>query len=129
MKTKVLMTTGSLMKVKSIAECSLWSILQYFWPALINNQSWKPILVCLRVAVLHRFYCRWNLRPNFRSLHFCIVEHIEFFWKVEKDTQVKNDQKNDCNYFTIGDFLDQILGLCISHSGTHWFFLKSWKAH
>ena len=29
-KTKVLMANGSLMKVKSIAECSLWSILQYF---------------------------------------------------------------------------------------------------
>ena len=30
-KTKVLMTNGSLMKVKSISECSPWSILQYFW--------------------------------------------------------------------------------------------------
>ena len=30
------------MKVKSIAECSKWSILQYFWPALSNNWSWKP---------------------------------------------------------------------------------------
>ena len=29
-KTKILMTNGSLMKVKSIAECSPWSILQYF---------------------------------------------------------------------------------------------------
>ena len=29
-KTKVLMTNGSLMKVDSIAECSPWSILQYF---------------------------------------------------------------------------------------------------
>ena len=29
-KTKVLMTNGSLMKVKSIAECSPWSIQQYF---------------------------------------------------------------------------------------------------
>ena len=29
-KTKILMTNGYLMKVKSIAECSLWSILQYF---------------------------------------------------------------------------------------------------
>ena len=37
------MTTGSLMKVKSIAECSLWSILQYFWPALSDNWSCKPI--------------------------------------------------------------------------------------
>ena len=32
------------MKVRSIAECSSWSILQYFWPALSDNQSWKPIL-------------------------------------------------------------------------------------
>ena len=34
-KTKVLNTNGSLMKVKSI--------LQYFWPALTIDQSWKPI--------------------------------------------------------------------------------------
>ena len=33
-KTKILITNGSLMKVKSITECSPWSILQYFWPAL-----------------------------------------------------------------------------------------------
>ena len=37
------MTNGSLMKVESIAECSPWSILQYFWPALRNSWSWKPI--------------------------------------------------------------------------------------
>ena len=29
-KTQILMTNGSLMKVESIAECSDWSILQYF---------------------------------------------------------------------------------------------------
>ena len=29
-KTKILMKNGSLMKVESIAECSPWSILQYF---------------------------------------------------------------------------------------------------
>ena len=29
-KTTILMTNGSLMKVESIAECSPWSILQYF---------------------------------------------------------------------------------------------------
>ena len=33
------------MKVKSIAECSSLSILQYFWPALSDNLSWKPIMV------------------------------------------------------------------------------------
>ena len=32
------MANGSLVKVKSIAECSPWSILQYFLPALTDNQ-------------------------------------------------------------------------------------------
>ena len=36
------MENGSLMQVKSIAECSPWSILQYFWPALSDNSNWKP---------------------------------------------------------------------------------------
>ena len=52
------MTNGSLMKVESIAECSPWSILQYFWPALRDNRSWKPILIfflsgCLRQVLLY----------------------------------------------------------------------------
>ena len=42
-KSKILMTNGSLMKVKSIAECSPWSILQYFRPALSDNWSSEPI--------------------------------------------------------------------------------------
>ena len=42
-KTNILMINGSLMKVKSIAECSPWSILQYFWPALSDSWSWKLI--------------------------------------------------------------------------------------
>ena len=41
-KAKIFMTKGSLMQVKSIAECSPWSILQYFWPALSDKCSWKP---------------------------------------------------------------------------------------
>ena len=40
-KTKILMTNGSLMKVESIAECSPWSILQYF-DLHCDNWSWKP---------------------------------------------------------------------------------------
>ena len=51
------MTNGTGSKVESIAECSHWSILQYVWPALSDNRSWKPILVFLREAVLDRFYC------------------------------------------------------------------------
>ena len=35
------MTTGSLTKVESIAECSLWSILQYFRPELSDDWYWK----------------------------------------------------------------------------------------
>ena len=42
-KKTILMTNGSLMKVKRITECSPWSILQYFWPALSDNWSWKTI--------------------------------------------------------------------------------------
>ena len=58
------MTNGSLMKVKSIAECSLWSILQYFWPALSNNRSWKPIFVFflsghLRQVLLYQNFVRY----------------------------------------------------------------------
>ena len=65
-KSKIVMTNGSSMNAKSIAECSPWSILQYFWPALSDNWSWNMFLkmvfenrflVFLRVAVLHKFYC------------------------------------------------------------------------
>ena len=45
-QNKDLYDKGSLMKVDSIAECSPWSILQYFWPTLCDNWSWKPIF-CL----------------------------------------------------------------------------------
>ena len=38
-KTKTLLTNGSLTKVQSMAECSLWSILQYIWPASSDNVS------------------------------------------------------------------------------------------
>ena len=32
-----------LIMIESTAECSPKSILQYFWPALSNNPSWKTI--------------------------------------------------------------------------------------
>ena len=60
-KTKTIMTNGSLMKVKSIAECSPWSILQYFWPALSHNRSWKPIFGLLFV---------WPLKTGFTAVTF-----------------------------------------------------------
>ena len=46
------------MKVESIAECSHWSILQYFWPALSNiiglENQYSAIF---RLVLWHRFYC------------------------------------------------------------------------
>ena len=60
-KTKILMTNGSLMKVESIAECSLWSILQYFWPALSDNWSSKPYFDLFESGRLHRLYCKYTL--------------------------------------------------------------------
>ena len=41
------MTNVSLMKVKSIAECSKGSILQYFLPTLSHIWSWEPIFCLL----------------------------------------------------------------------------------
>ena len=53
-KTKILKTIGSLMKAESIAECSTWSILQYFWPALIYNLSFVFLFSGrLRHVLLH----------------------------------------------------------------------------
>ena len=53
------MKNGSLMKVQSIAECSHWSILQYFWPTLSHSQSVlkKKFWSSFWVAAEDRFYC------------------------------------------------------------------------
>ena len=56
-QNKDLNDNGSLMKVEGIAECSPWSILQYFdlHEAIIRHEN--QFLVFLRVVVLDRFYC------------------------------------------------------------------------
>ena len=58
-KTKFLIENVSSMKVESIAEYSPWSILQYFWPALSDNQSWKPIFGVLFSACLRQYANRF----------------------------------------------------------------------
>ena len=45
------------MQVKSIAECSKGSILQYFRPLLSYQLSLRPLLCLFWVSVLHWFYC------------------------------------------------------------------------
>ena len=69
-KTKISLTNVSLMKVESIAECSKGSILQYFWPALSENQSWKPILVFFLSG---RFFVRFDCTyPEISLVNFCL---------------------------------------------------------
>ena len=64
------------MKVENIAECSPWSILQYFWPALSDNQSWKPILVFFlsgplrQVLLYHLLSCYNNADSDFITFVF-----------------------------------------------------------
>ena len=66
-KTKILMTNSSNMKVESIAECSPWSILQYFWPALRDNWSWKPIISLFESGHFTQFYC--NIMKTLQVYH------------------------------------------------------------
>ena len=56
------MTDGlwQIMKVKCFAECSKGSILQYFWPALSDNWSWKPIFDLFESAILVEAIMRNN---------------------------------------------------------------------
>ena len=61
------------MKVKSIAECSPWSILQYCWPSLSNNRSWS----LLKVAILHRFYCTYiRKQPSYFARVFLLRQGL-----------------------------------------------------
>ena len=67
------MTNGSLIKVKSIAECSPWSILQYFWPGLSDNMSWKRICGlfesgCFTQVLLYILFFR-EYTPNMLITH------------------------------------------------------------
>ena len=72
------MTIGSLMKGGSIAEC--WSISQYFWPALSDNKSWKPIFVLFGIGrytqvLLYFFKCHviWPIGPRLEDLY---INHV-----------------------------------------------------
>ena len=58
-KTHTILLTNGMLKVESIAECSPWSILQYFRTVLSDNRSWKPFFVFFLSCCLRRLYrCR-----------------------------------------------------------------------
>ena len=68
--TKILMTNGSLLKVESIAECSTWSILQYFWLALSDTWSWKPIFGLFESGRFTRVLLSKDIKKQFRSFSY-----------------------------------------------------------
>ena len=83
-KTKVLMTNGSLMKVESIADCSPWSILQYFWPTLYNYwlmRHWIwcdidqiiPILTEAKPRSILVFSGRYHIISNASLVNNCFI--------------------------------------------------------
>ena len=53
----VFKTNYCLMQVKSIAECSNGSILQYVQPSLSYHLSLRSLFCLFLVAVVHMFYC------------------------------------------------------------------------
>ena len=91
-KTKIFMTNGSLMKIESIAQCSPWSILQYFWPALSNNWFLKPIF-CLFLSG-HFTQVLLYIRPLTRWIcqHGCLKEALAHIRSVPKSCVVAHIQ-------------------------------------
>ena len=91
-ETKILMAYASLMTVKSIAECSPWSILQYFWPALMDNWSWKPILVFFlsgRLRQILHLACVPNEKSNLPKVICLFVWLIWFFTSHQQSFSYK----------------------------------------
>ena len=86
------MTNGSLMKVKSIAECSPWSILQYFWSALRDKWFWKTIFGIFESGrftqfLLYIFISR-SLDPE--DLDYCAFPRDSFSMGLEVQDIIRN---------------------------------------
>ena len=71
------------------AECSLWNILQYFWPALSNNWSWNPNI---------GLFFEWPLKTGFTLifgrkmqliLFICVFRTYFTFWNVQSDLSIR----------------------------------------
>ena len=83
------------MQVLSNAECSPWSILQYFWPAFSNNWSWNPIFGRFESGSFTQvllYY--WHNSRNTISLHqtislICTVRDAYVFKALTVTTKTK----------------------------------------
>ena len=79
-KTKILITNGSLMQGKSIAECPPWSILQYFCPALSDNWSWKPIYGLFESGRFTQVFLYSTVLESSHIRKFGISSHVFTGW-------------------------------------------------
>ena len=70
----VFKTDYHLMQVKSIAECSLWSILQYFRPSLSYHLSLRSLFCLFLSGRLRRFYCTRILVFTIWSSVLCMTD-------------------------------------------------------
>ena len=77
-----------LMQVKSIAECSKGSILQYFRPSLGYHLSLRSLFCLFLSGFIHRFYCKhkhigmYTFTTNFKqwpSIHSIHLSSIKAF--------------------------------------------------
>ena len=135
-KTKILMTTCSLMNVESIAECSPWSILQYFWHALSDNQSWKTFFVfflsgCLRQVLQYAnhpygLFAYWVIFHAFLS-SADFFQNYFFFNSFRNTIWVSNSLDPDQARHYVGPDLDLN---CLQRSSAYTSFacmMLHWK--
>ena len=86
-KTKILMTNGSLMKVKALQNAPLSFGLHQSIIGLENQFS-----IYLSVAVLHRFYCYSQQIQKFDYSRACHIQwHFQHFCHVKGKFPTSND--------------------------------------
>ena len=109
------MTNGSSMKVKSIAECSPWSILQYF--AIIGLE--KQFLVFLKVVVLHRFYCNFSTHRVVKTVLYMslLVDTLCLGFAYRYGSSLSAQKPGSSNTFLVLAFVKIVLSLLLIQVG------------
>ena len=82
------MKNGSLMKVESIAECSPWSILQYFWPTLREIRYWSPFLVFFLSGLLRQVLLYENNHFSCKTLKMYIQYNSRKYTDIGQVKQI-----------------------------------------
>ena len=71
-------TDYHLMQVKSIAECSMESILQFFWPSIRHHWSLRALFCLFLSSRFRQFYCM-PIYVCFKILHHCSLEIVTLY--------------------------------------------------